>query len=68
MLMCDIRIGTGDCDGAVNGADGKPIKVPCSCPPSQDVYIQQLAANVAAGHAVHKYVFVATQVIAKTDY
>ena len=31
--------GTGDCDGAINGADGKPIKIPCSCPPSQDVYI-----------------------------
>ena len=31
--------GTGDCDGAVNGPDGKPIKVPCACPPAQDVYI-----------------------------
>ena len=31
--------GSGDCDGAVNGSDGKPIKVPCSCPPSPDVYI-----------------------------
>lgn len=31
--------GSGDCDGAVNGADGKPIKVPCSCPPTPDVYI-----------------------------
>jgi hypothetical protein len=31
--------GTGDCDGAVDGADGKPIKVPCSCPPPQDVYL-----------------------------
>lgn len=31
--------GTGDCDGAVNGADGKPVKVPCSCPPPQDVYL-----------------------------
>lgn len=32
--------GTGDCDGAVNGADGKPIKVPCSCPPARDIFIQ----------------------------
>lgn len=32
--------GTGDCDGAVDGADGKPIKVPCTCPPSRDVFIQ----------------------------
>jgi hypothetical protein len=31
--------GTGDCDGAINGADGKPIKIPCACPPAQDVYI-----------------------------
>lgn len=31
--------GTGDCDGAVNGADGKPIKIPCSCPPPQNVYL-----------------------------
>ena len=31
--------GTGDCDGAINGADGKPIKIPCSCPPPQDEYI-----------------------------
>ena len=30
---------TGDCDGAVNGADGKPIKIPCSCPPPQNVYL-----------------------------
>lgn len=45
--------GTGDCDGAVNGADGKPIKIPCSCPPARDVFIQSLAADIAAGHAVH---------------
>ena len=31
--------GTGDCDGAIDGADGKPIKIPCACPPAQDVYI-----------------------------
>ncbi|KAL5482411.1 hypothetical protein ACEPAI_9005 [Sanghuangporus weigelae] len=45
--------GTGDCDGAVNGADGKPIKVPCSCPPARDVFIQSLAQDIAAGHAVN---------------
>ncbi|TFY70503.1 hypothetical protein EVG20_g2493 [Dentipellis fragilis] len=45
--------GTGDCDGAVNGADGKPIKIPCACPPSQDVYIQQLTDNANAGEAIH---------------
>ena len=32
--------GTGDCNGAVNGADGEPIKVPCSCPPPQNFYIE----------------------------
>jgi hypothetical protein len=45
--------GTGDCDGAVNGPDGKPIKVPCSCPPSQADFVQALEANVAAGHAIN---------------
>ena len=32
--------GTGDCDGAVDGSDGKPIKIPCSCPPARDIFIQ----------------------------
>ena len=32
--------GTGDCDGAVNGPDGQPIKVPCDCPPPRDQFIQ----------------------------
>ncbi|EIN12488.1 hypothetical protein PUNSTDRAFT_97244 [Punctularia strigosozonata HHB-11173 SS5] len=45
--------GTGDCDGAVIGANGQPVKIPCSCPPAQDVYINALKANVAAGHAVN---------------
>lgn len=45
--------GTGDCDGAVNGADGKPIKVPCQCPPDQTTYINALTADVQAGHAVN---------------
>jgi len=45
--------GTGDCDGAVNGANGQPIKVPCSCPPDRTAFIQKLNANVAAGHATN---------------
>jgi len=45
--------GTGNCDGAVNGADGKPIAVPCTCPPAQDDYISALQSNVHAGEAVH---------------
>ena len=32
--------GTGDCDGAVNGANGQPIKIPCSCPPDRATFIQ----------------------------
>lgn len=31
--------GTGDCDG-VNGQDGKPIKIPCHCPPSRKDFIE----------------------------
>ncbi|THH05162.1 hypothetical protein EW145_g5000 [Phellinidium pouzarii] len=45
--------GTGNCDGAVNGANGQPIEVPCSCPPARDVFIQSLAQDIAAGHAVN---------------
>ncbi|KDQ31359.1 hypothetical protein PLEOSDRAFT_1088737, partial [Pleurotus ostreatus PC15] len=45
--------GTGDCDGAVNDASGKPIKVPCACPPDRNSFIQALDANVAAGKAVN---------------
>ncbi|KAJ7243763.1 hypothetical protein C8J57DRAFT_60879 [Mycena rebaudengoi] len=36
--------GTGDCDG-VNG-----IKIPCSCPPDRNAFIDQLAGDVAAGN------------------
>src|ERR1700722_5408343 len=34
-LTPPLVLGHGNCDGAVNGANGQPIKVPCSCPPSQ---------------------------------
>ncbi|KAL1756079.1 hypothetical protein FB107DRAFT_212147 [Schizophyllum commune] len=44
--------GTGDCDG-VAGADGKPVKIPCQCPPDKDTFIQSLSADVAAGFAVN---------------
>jgi hypothetical protein len=44
--------GTGDCDGVTNAA-GAVIKVPCSCPPDRNSFIQSLDANVAAGHAVN---------------
>ncbi|KAL1700930.1 hypothetical protein EV121DRAFT_294750 [Schizophyllum commune] len=44
--------GTGDCDG-VAGADGKPVKIPCQCPPDKDTFIQSLSTNVAAGFAVN---------------
>jgi Fe-S cluster biogenesis protein NfuA len=45
--------GTGNCDGAINGADGKPIQVPCACPPDQTTFDQHLLADVLAGHAVN---------------
>jgi hypothetical protein len=32
--------GTGDCDGAVKGANGQPIKIPCSCPPDRQTFVQ----------------------------
>jgi len=44
--------GTGDCDGVPNAA-GVPIKIPCSCPPDRNQFIDALNANVAAGHAVN---------------
>lgn len=45
--------GTGDCDGAVKGANGLPIKIPCTCPPDRNSFIDLLNANVAAGHATN---------------
>ncbi|KAF8489630.1 hypothetical protein F5888DRAFT_1796140 [Russula emetica] len=45
--------GTGNCDGAINGGDGKPIQVPCGCPPDQATFNQHLLADVTAGHAVN---------------
>jgi len=45
--------GTGDCDGAVDGTDGRPIKVPCSCPPGQATFNQRLVGDVNAGHVVN---------------
>jgi hypothetical protein len=45
--------GTGDCDGVVNGPNGLPIKIPCTCPPDQASFISALETNVAAGHAVN---------------
>ncbi|KAH9925716.1 hypothetical protein B0H21DRAFT_142301 [Amylocystis lapponica] len=47
--------GTGNCDG-VNGANGQPIKIPCACPPDRDLFIQDLNANLAAGHVVNNTV------------
>jgi hypothetical protein len=40
--VADMRLytGTGDCDGAVNGTDGQPVKIPCSCPPDRATFIQ----------------------------
>lgn len=32
-------LGTGNCDGAVNGTNGKPIQVPCQCPPNSTFFL-----------------------------
>lgn len=32
--------GNGNCDGAVDGANGQPIQVPCSCPPDRSTFVQ----------------------------
>lgn len=45
--------GTGDCDGAVNDASGKPIKVPCACPPDRNSFIQVRALCIAAFPTIH---------------
>lgn len=44
--------GTGNCDG-INGANGQPILIPCSCPPDLATFTSDLNANVAAGHATN---------------
>ncbi|KIY69290.1 hypothetical protein CYLTODRAFT_452696 [Cylindrobasidium torrendii FP15055 ss-10] len=44
--------GTGNCDG-IAGPDGKPVLIPCDCPPSRQSFIDSLNANVAAGKAVN---------------
>ncbi|KIK96157.1 hypothetical protein PAXRUDRAFT_773355 [Paxillus rubicundulus Ve08.2h10] len=44
--------GTGNCDGAVNGTNGKPILIPCQCPPDQAHYISNLTVNIRAGHVM----------------
>ena len=41
--------GTGNCDGAVNGANGQPIQVPCDCPPDRTTFIQ--VSILSATHA-----------------
>lgn len=32
--------GTGTCDGAVDDSTGKPVEIPCDCPPPRDIFIQ----------------------------
>jgi len=44
--------GTGNCDGITN-ASGQVVKIPCSCPPARNDFLQSLNANVAAGKAVN---------------
>ncbi|KAJ3997954.1 hypothetical protein F5050DRAFT_1798764 [Lentinula boryana] len=52
-LAADINPdGTGNCDG-IDGPNGQPILIPCTCPPDRNTFIADLNANVAAGHAVN---------------
>jgi len=44
--------GTGNCDG-IDGSNGQPILIPCSCPPDLATFTADLNANVAAGHATN---------------
>jgi len=45
--------GTGDCDGAVNGPNGQPIKIPCACPPDRGDIIAALNRNINAGRVIN---------------
>jgi hypothetical protein len=47
------RASAGDCDGAVNGPNGQPIKIPCACPPDRDEIIAALNSNLNAGQVVN---------------
>lgn len=42
----------GDCDGP-RQPNGQIPKVPCACPPLRNEYINQLFANIQAGHALN---------------
>jgi len=44
--------GTGNCDG-INGPNGAPILIPCSCPPDRQTFINSLNANVASENDVN---------------
>lgn len=44
--------GTGDCDGITNAA-GQVVKIPCSCPPDRNAFLQSLNANVAVQKVVN---------------
>ncbi|KAI0768879.1 hypothetical protein BC629DRAFT_1292498 [Irpex lacteus] len=45
--------GVGNCDGAVIGGNGAPVKVPCNCPPDRNTFLAALTKDVQAGHAVN---------------
>ncbi|EMD39658.1 hypothetical protein CERSUDRAFT_111963 [Gelatoporia subvermispora B] len=44
--------GNGNCDG-IDGPDGVPILIPCSCPPDRDAFVQEVNTNVNAGIVVN---------------
>ncbi|KAI0298165.1 hypothetical protein B0F90DRAFT_1735510 [Multifurca ochricompacta] len=45
--------GAKTCDGPTKGPDGKPVPVPCTCPPDRATFIASLNANVKAGHILN---------------
>ena len=45
--------GTGNCDGAVKGANGQPIEVPCDCPPDRATFINVRTFLSYLGHNSH---------------
>ena len=51
--------GHGNCDGAVKGANGAPIKVPCACPPDQATFtsVRILSKNLKTLLLIDIYFF-----------
>jgi hypothetical protein len=51
---------SGSCEGIK--ADGSPVNIPCSCPPSRAVFIAKLSSAVAAGRVLDNPISFSTDV------